>query len=117
MCYSESRLCTDSVFLKMTTVDLATCDHGVVATIKRCIMDRDLYPRKWGLGPKAQEKKKLIAVGALDKHGRAVEGKTPAEWTTSYVDYSAQDGQATAVQTETIAVCIFMNHFTKVHRD
>lgn len=35
----------------MTTSTLATCDHGVVAKIKRVVMERDLYPRKWGLGP------------------------------------------------------------------
>jgi H/ACA ribonucleoprotein complex subunit 4 len=87
----------------MTTVDLATCDHGVVATVKRCIMDRDVYPRKWGLGPKAQEKKKLIATGALDKHGRTVEGKTPKEWTQSYVNYSAaaRDGDEAIIPTQT----------------
>ncbi len=36
----------------MTTATIATCDHGVVAKIKRAIMERDTYPRKWGLGPK-----------------------------------------------------------------
>lgn len=46
---------------QMTTVELSTCDHGVVAKVKRCIMDRDTYPRKWGLGPKAQEKKKMVS--------------------------------------------------------
>jgi H/ACA ribonucleoprotein complex subunit 4 len=51
----------------MSTVDLASCDHGVVAKIKRCIMNRDLYPRRWGLGPKAQEKKKMVKAGELDK--------------------------------------------------
>src|SRR3984957_18281341 len=42
----------------MSTVELATCDPGVVAKVKRCIMERDTYPRRWGLGPKAMEKKK-----------------------------------------------------------
>lgn len=42
---------------QMSTVELSTCDHGVVAKIKRCIMDRDTYPRKWGMGPLAQKKK------------------------------------------------------------
>lgn len=37
---------------QMTTVEMATCDHGVVAKIKRVIMERDTYPRRWGLGPK-----------------------------------------------------------------
>ena len=34
----------------MTTAVMATCDHGVVAKLKRVIMERDTYPRKWGLG-------------------------------------------------------------------
>lgn len=72
---------------QMTTVELATCDHGVVAKVKRCIMERDTYPRRWGLGPKAQEKKKMVKSGALDKYGRANE-KTPANWKEGYVDYS-----------------------------
>jgi H/ACA ribonucleoprotein complex subunit 4 len=71
---------------QMTTAVMATCDHGVVAKIKRVIMERDTYPRKWGLGPKAQEKKKMIKAGQLDKFGRANE-QTPGEWTKSYVDY------------------------------
>ena len=41
----------------MTTATMASCDHGVVAKIKRVIMERDTYPRKWGLGPKAATKK------------------------------------------------------------
>ena len=50
---------------QMTTVELSTCDHGVVAKIKRCIMDRDTYPRKWGLGPTAQNKKKMVKVRSI----------------------------------------------------
>ena len=50
----------------MSTVELSTCDHGVVAKIKRVIMERDLYPKRWGLGPTALEKKKLKADGKLD---------------------------------------------------
>lgn len=38
------------------------------------IMERDTYPRRWGMGPKAMEKKKLIGAGILDKYGRKVEG-------------------------------------------
>ena len=34
---------------QMGTADMAHCDHGVVAKIKRVIMDRDTYPRRWGL--------------------------------------------------------------------
>ena len=64
----------------MATADMAHCDHGAVAKIKRVIMDRDTYPRRWGLGPKAQQKKALIAEGKLDKHGKPNE-RTPASWT------------------------------------
>lgn len=73
---------------QMTTVELATCDHGVVAKVKRCIMERDTYPRRWGLGPKALEKKKMIKDGKLGKHGEKIEGVTPAEWNRDYVDYN-----------------------------
>ena len=65
---------------QMTTADMAHCDHGVVAKIKRVIMDRDTYPRRWGLGPRAKQKKQLIADGKLDKHGRPND-LTPPEWT------------------------------------
>lgn len=51
---------------QMSTVELTTCDHGVVAKIKRCIMERDTYPRRWGLGPVSLEKKKMIKDGTLD---------------------------------------------------
>lgn len=68
---------------EMTTAVMATCDHGVVAKIKRVIMERDTYPRKWGLGPRAQEKKKMITSGLLDKYGRPNE-KTPDSWKHGY---------------------------------
>lgn len=77
----------------MSTVDLASCDHGVVAKVKRCIMNRDLYPRRWGLGPKAQEKKKMIKKGELDKYGKSIDGVTPDGWKKGYVDYNAEDGE------------------------
>ncbi|KAI3926430.1 hypothetical protein MKX01_041123 [Papaver californicum] len=84
---------------EMTTAVMATCDHGVVAKIKRVVMDRDTYPRKWGLGPKASMKKKLIAEGKLDKHGKPNE-KTPAEWNRNLVLPTGGDaviaGQAAA---------------------
>lgn len=51
---------------QMSTVELSTCDHGVVAKVKRCIMERDLYPRRWGMGPVALEKKKMKTDGKLD---------------------------------------------------
>ncbi|KAG8844849.1 centromere/microtubule-binding protein cbf5 [Tulasnella sp. 330] len=73
---------------QMSTADLSTCSHGVVAKVKRCIMERDTYPRRWGLGPKAVEKKKMVKDGKLDKHGRMIDGVTPKDWTDSYVDLS-----------------------------
>merc|ERR1719506_2332576 len=42
-------------------------------------MERDTYPRKWGLGPMALRKKELKAAGKLDKYGRPNE-LTPADW-------------------------------------
>lgn len=80
----------------MTTATMASCDHGVVAKIKRVIMERDTYPRKWGLGPKASAKKALIAAGKLDKFGRPNEN-TPKEWLTGYVDYNAKKPAAQEV--------------------
>ena len=73
---------------QMSTVELSTCDHGVVAKVKRCIMERDLYPRRWGLGPVALEKKKMKADGKLDKYGRPNEA-TPAKWNSEYKDFNA----------------------------
>lgn len=71
----------------MTTATMASCDHGVCAKLKRVIMERDTYPRKWGLGPKASKKKELITAGQLDKYGKPNEN-TPKEWLTGYVDYA-----------------------------
>ncbi|KAI8255295.1 H/ACA ribonucleoprotein complex subunit cbf5 [Colletotrichum sp. SAR 10_98] len=80
---------------QMSTVEMSTCDHGVVAKVKRCIMERDLYPRRWGLGPLASEKKKMKADGKLDKFGRPNEA-TPAKWVSEYKDFSAPAGDAAA---------------------
>jgi len=70
---------------EMTTSVMATVDHGVVAKIKRCIMERDTYPRKWGLGPMAQQKKKLVAEGKLGKHG-TLNNSTPADYAKLHSD-------------------------------
>ncbi|KAH8739879.1 hypothetical protein FG386_001696 [Cryptosporidium ryanae] len=64
---------------QMTTAVIASVDHGVVATIKRVIMERDTYEMRWGHGPRATEKKKLIVGGKLDKHGRPND-QTPESW-------------------------------------
>lgn len=74
---------------QMSTVELATCDHGVVAKVKRCIMERDTYPRRWGLGPMALQKKQMVKDGKLGKHGEKIVG-TPVEWSKNYVDYNRE---------------------------
>jgi len=73
---------------QMTTAVMLNCDHGVVAKIKRVIMERDTYPRRWGLGPRAKAKKTLISQGKLDKYGRPNEA-TPPDWLNSYTDYTS----------------------------
>ncbi|CAI2734113.1 unnamed protein product [Schistosoma spindalis] len=55
----------------MTTATIATCDHGLVAKLKRVIMERDLYPRQWGRGPVSMERKKLVAQGLLKKFAKS----------------------------------------------
>ena len=49
-------------------------------------MERDTYPRRWGLGPYASLKKKLIAEGKLDKHGRCVVVKSCLGCSLSWID-------------------------------
>lgn len=71
----------------MTTAVLASVDHGVVAKLKRVIMERDTYNQRWGFGERAKEKKALIAEGKLDKHGKVNE-KTPSCWKNSDGKYS-----------------------------
>ncbi|KAI4151917.1 MAG: hypothetical protein LQ340_003212 [Diploschistes diacapsis] len=90
---------------QMSTVELSSCDHGVVAKVKRCIMERDLYPRRWGLGPVAVEKKKLKSDGKLDKYGRPNEN-TPAKWQDGYTDFNRTDtaNAATSAAVESIPV-------------
>lgn len=47
---------------QMTSAVIATCDHGQVAKLKRVIMERDTYPRKWGLGPVVRSPFALVFV-------------------------------------------------------
>jgi H/ACA ribonucleoprotein complex subunit 4 len=86
---------------QMTTAVMATCDHGVVAKIKRVIMERDVYPRRWGLGPMAQRKKNLIKEGKLDKHGKPND-QTPSDFLTSYKDFSKSNPPALSGSSEAI---------------
>ena len=80
---------------QMTTSTMATCDHGCVARVKRVIMERDTYPRRWGLGPMAALKKKLVAEGKLDKHGRPTDA-TPAEYLRALPDVGGAAAEAAA---------------------
>jgi H/ACA ribonucleoprotein complex subunit 4 len=69
----------------MTTSTIATCDHGIVARTKRVIMDRDIYDKKWKLGPFAKKKEDLKTQGKLDKYGRVVDN-TPEAWKLLFGD-------------------------------
>lgn len=42
-------------------------------------MDRDVYDKKWKLGPYSKKKEDLKTQGKLDKYGRIVD-KTPEAW-------------------------------------
>lgn len=80
---------------QMTTAVMATCDHGVVSKIKRVIMERDTYPRRWGLGPQAKAKKQMIIDGKLDKYGRPNDS-TPCSWKKLYKDLSGEEVKSKA---------------------
>jgi len=69
---------------QMATADIASCDHGVVSKTKRVVMDRETYPRRWGLGPRASQKKGLIKAGKLDPHGKPTP-TTPGTWLKYYI--------------------------------
>ncbi|VDO67405.1 unnamed protein product [Heligmosomoides polygyrus] len=73
---------------QMTTSTMASTDHGVVAKSKRVIMERDVYGRKWGLGPVAIKKKQMIKDGLLDKFGKP-NAKTPSDF--KVIDHSATE--------------------------
>merc|ERR1712127_210972 len=64
---------------QMTTAVISSVDHGCVAVIKRVIMERDTYNMRWGYGPRATDKKKLILAGKLTDKGKPNE-KTPRAW-------------------------------------
>ncbi len=80
---------------EMNTAVMATCDHGRVARIKRVVMERDTYPRRWGLGPVASKKKGLVREGKLDKYGRPND-KTPVDWAKIQPDLSLAKAAAAA---------------------
>ena len=70
---------------QMATSTIATCDHGIVAKTKRVILDRDVYDKKWKLGPYSKKKDELKQAGQLDKYGR-VSDKTPEAWKMLFGD-------------------------------
>lgn len=70
---------------QMTSEIMMTVDHGIAASIKRVIMDRGTYPKCWGTGPVALEKKRLIKAGMLDEKGKPNE-KTPPNWLKDYLN-------------------------------
>merc|ERR1739848_99704 len=41
---------------QMSTSTLCSCDYGCVTLIKRTIMEKDVYPRRWSLGPIIQQR-------------------------------------------------------------
>jgi len=81
-------------FAEMTTSQMASHEHGIVARSKRVIMDRDTYPRRWGLGPTAAKKRDMMRQNLLDKYGKP-NSSTPAEW--FYVDYGGVPSNAQGV--------------------
>ncbi|VDD91028.1 unnamed protein product [Enterobius vermicularis] len=81
----------------MTTSTMAITDHGIIAKIKRVIMERDTYARKWGLGPIALKKK--IDQGLLGKFGKPNE-KTPADWRSAFYDLSVPQQTSEAKEVE-----------------
>jgi len=85
---------------QMTTAVMATVDHGIVATIKRVIMERDTYPRRWGLGPKAKAKKALIAERKLGKFGQVNEN-TPESWLKEHPELTQTQKTTTPTPTPT----------------
>ena len=48
-------------------------------------MERDVYERKWKLGPFAKKKETLKAEGKLDQYGRVTES-TPEAWKLLFGD-------------------------------
>ena len=78
---------------QMTTSTIATCDHGIVTRTKRVILDRDIYEKKWKLGPFSKKKADLKEQGKLDKYGRMTDS-TPEAWKLLFGD----DAKATTVK-------------------
>src|SRR3990167_2007329 len=90
---------------QMSGVVMATADHGLVAKIKRVIMDRNAYPKKWGNGPRALKRKELITQNLLDKYGKPTEN-TPTYWTLGYLsekDMASKQGNGSTTIVEAVS--------------
>lgn len=108
---------------EMSTSVIATCDHGIVAKTKRVIMDRETYPKKWGLGPYAIKKKKLVTEGKLDKYGNPNEN-TPKDYLKIFgadakKEKKAEETEATAENNVIfklffVIIIIFISKFFEV---
>jgi H/ACA ribonucleoprotein complex subunit 4 len=83
---------------QMTSAVMATVEYGIAAKIKRVIMDRDTYPRRWGLSPRSIAKKQLIAEGKLGKYGKPLP-QTPEEWLKACPELNAA-GSAPAASSD-----------------
>lgn len=70
---------------QMSSSEIFTVDHGIAFKIKRVVMDKDQYPRRWGTGPRAMRKKNLKEMGLLDEKGKPNKN-TPLDWIAYYVD-------------------------------
>lgn len=89
----------------MTSSVIATIEYGVAAKLKRVVMDRDTYPRRWGLSPRAVVKKKLIQEGKLGKYGKPIE-QTPEEWLKACPELRDPLGAAAAATSATTKVTV-----------
>jgi len=90
---------------QMSVSVMATIDHCTVAKIKRVIMDRDTYPRKWGKGPRATKKKELIQQQLLDKYGKPNEA-TPEYWKEGYLSEKDKALKALREKNQAAAVAV-----------
>ncbi|THH02871.1 hypothetical protein EW026_g79 [Hermanssonia centrifuga] len=91
--YEADITINEEVVLMTTKGEAIALAIAQMSTSKRCIMERDTYPRRWGLGPKAMEKKKMVKDGKLGKYGEKIDS-TPAEWSKDYVDYNREEDTA-----------------------
>ncbi|XP_062610486.1 H/ACA ribonucleoprotein complex subunit DKC1-like, partial [Saccostrea cucullata] len=72
---SRYQNCVNLTIAQMTTAVMATCDHGVVAKIKRVVMERDTYPRN----VKKEMKQEPSEETVVNSHKRKKEASTSEE--------------------------------------